>query len=153
RELKNAVERSVYRWDLEEPIGEIVLDPFESPYRPTPLRQRQASSQPSPDLRSHSDPRHATVNADETNPTTATEHSAAEADVVPFPPLTPTPERAIPEDFKAAVQAQEIAWLIAALTEANFNQRKAAERLSLTYHQLRGYIKKYQLLDRSDDTG
>ena len=34
RELKNVVERAVYRNDENEPISEIVLDPFESPYRP-----------------------------------------------------------------------------------------------------------------------
>ena len=35
RELKNVVERAVYRNDDSEPISQIVLDPFESPYRPT----------------------------------------------------------------------------------------------------------------------
>ena len=34
RELKNVVERAVYRNDDNEPISQIVLDPFESPYRP-----------------------------------------------------------------------------------------------------------------------
>jgi psp operon transcriptional activator len=34
RELKNVVERAVYRNDENEPISQIVLDPFESPYRP-----------------------------------------------------------------------------------------------------------------------
>ena len=33
RELKNAVERSLYRWgDGSNPVGEIVLNPFESPF-------------------------------------------------------------------------------------------------------------------------
>ena len=35
RELRNVVERAVYRWDEpESPVGEIVFDPFESPWRP-----------------------------------------------------------------------------------------------------------------------
>ena len=34
RELKNVVERAVYRNDENEPISSIVLDPFDSPYRP-----------------------------------------------------------------------------------------------------------------------
>lgn len=35
RELKNAIERSVYRWGVEdEPIDDLVLDPFESPWQP-----------------------------------------------------------------------------------------------------------------------
>lgn len=41
RELKNVVERAVYRAaDPEQPIDKIVLDPFESPFRPrnSPLR-------------------------------------------------------------------------------------------------------------------
>lgn len=35
RELKNVVERSVYRWGNEaEPVGRILFDPFDSPWRP-----------------------------------------------------------------------------------------------------------------------
>lgn len=35
RELRNTVERAVYRWeDPERPVGEIVFDPFASPWRP-----------------------------------------------------------------------------------------------------------------------
>ncbi len=38
RELKNVVERSLYRWGTgEQPVGRIVLDPFESPWRPASL--------------------------------------------------------------------------------------------------------------------
>jgi psp operon transcriptional activator len=33
RELKNAVERSLHRWgDPAEPVGEVVIDPFKSPF-------------------------------------------------------------------------------------------------------------------------
>ncbi len=39
RELKNVVERSLYRWgDAEMAVGRIILDPFESPWRPAALR-------------------------------------------------------------------------------------------------------------------
>jgi psp operon transcriptional activator len=34
-----------------------------------------------------------------------------------------------------------------ALDEARFNQKKAAELLGLTYHQFRGLLRKYKLLD------
>lgn len=35
RELRNVVERAVYRWDdPDRPIGEIVFDPFDSPWQP-----------------------------------------------------------------------------------------------------------------------
>lgn len=37
RELRNVVERAVYRWDAPgHPIGEIVFDPFDSPWQPAP---------------------------------------------------------------------------------------------------------------------
>ncbi len=33
RELKNAVERSLFRWgDADQPVGDIVIDPFQSPF-------------------------------------------------------------------------------------------------------------------------
>ena len=36
RELKNVVERSLYRWgDPREPVADIVIDPFRSPFAPT----------------------------------------------------------------------------------------------------------------------
>jgi psp operon transcriptional activator len=48
RELKNAVERSVYRTDEpEKPIGQILFDPFASPYAPAPSPAlREASAEP-----------------------------------------------------------------------------------------------------------
>jgi psp operon transcriptional activator len=52
-----------------------------------------------------------------------------------------------PYDFKEHVQDQEIALLKAALEKNRFNQKKTAEYLGLTYHQLRGYLRKYELTD------
>jgi len=49
-------------------------------------------------------------------------------------------------DFKQVVREYEIAILRQALADSKFNQRKAAEQLGLTYHQLRGYLRKYELL-------
>ncbi|HCF25518.1 MULTISPECIES: phage shock protein operon transcriptional activator [unclassified Novosphingobium] len=38
RELRNVVERAVYRWDLwDEPIGHVVFDPFDSPWKPAAM--------------------------------------------------------------------------------------------------------------------
>ena len=35
RELRNVVERAIYRWDdWSRPVGEVVFDPFESPWKP-----------------------------------------------------------------------------------------------------------------------
>jgi psp operon transcriptional activator len=49
RELKNAVERSLHRWgDAEEPVDEIVLDPFQSPYAGSVSGAAQGPSVPQP---------------------------------------------------------------------------------------------------------
>ncbi len=61
RELRNVVERGVYRWDnWEDPIGHLVFDPFDSPWKPfepaarkrmPAAAQDQAAAQPiMPDL-------------------------------------------------------------------------------------------------------
>ena len=55
RELKNAVERSVYRWkDPDNPVDDIVIDPFASPYedeQPLPLpAMRESKGDASPPL-------------------------------------------------------------------------------------------------------
>src|SRR6056300_192768 len=49
-------------------------------------------------------------------------------------------------DFRQEVQDFEITLLKQALERAQFNQKKAAELLSVSYHQLRGYLRKYDLL-------
>lgn len=51
-----------------------------------------------------------------------------------------------PIDFKQTVKDFEIEILRNALAISKFNQRKAAQHLDLTYHQLRGYLRKYELL-------
>ncbi len=49
RELRNVVERAVYRWDeWDRPVGEVVFDPFDSPWRPLAVVEARASpEQPS----------------------------------------------------------------------------------------------------------
>jgi len=53
-----------------------------------------------------------------------------------------------PEDrrlpLKDAVEALEVNLLRDALEESRYSQRKAADRLGLTYHQLRGMLRKYK---------
>jgi psp operon transcriptional activator len=49
-------------------------------------------------------------------------------------------------DFKEEVQEFEINLLNQAMEQSQFNQKKAAEFLNLSYHQLRGYLRKYDLL-------
>jgi psp operon transcriptional activator len=74
----------------------------------------------------------ATTNGDAAEPGTTTNPTAA----------------SFPIDLKQSVQSYEIQLIKQALAEARHNQRKAAELLQVTYHQLRGYLKKYDLLKK-----
>jgi psp operon transcriptional activator len=118
RELKNVVERSVYR--SQEPdaaVDLISIDPFESEYRPTP---------PS-----------------EVVTVPATEDTEPVSKVVaPVPTLDE-----FPIDFKQSVHDYEVGLIKNALAASQFNQKKTADALGVTYHQLRGLLKKYDLLD------
>lgn len=98
RELKNVVERSVYRHGSSETeLDEIVIDPFNRPMSPSSLKPSTAAS--------------------------------------------PT----LPLDLRQFQQAQEKQLLEQSLQEAKFNQKRAAELLGLTYHQLRALLKKHQM--------
>ena len=50
-------------------------------------------------------------------------------------------------DFKEHIQQTEIELLNSALEQCRFNQKKTAEFLGMTYHQLRGYLRKYELTE------
>ena len=116
RELKNAVERSVYRSGSPDAAVDLIsIDPFESEFRP---------------VRSSED-------------VTSGEDIAREPDSRVNTPL-PTVDD-FPIDFKNSVREYEISLINNALTKSQFNQRKTAELLGVTYHQLRGYLKKYHL--------
>ncbi|VEA66096.1 Phage shock protein F [Serratia plymuthica] len=69
----------------------------------------------------------------------------------------PLPEREtrnvrpmLPVDLKAWQLEQEKSLIETALQQGKFNQRKAAGLLGLTYHQLRGMLKKHALLQNGD---
>lgn len=134
RELKNVVERAVYRTNNPHlPVHEIVLDPFESQYRPTSrVKTADRISQSSAPVAVSEAP--VAVVQTETQPTVA---------------INAVPE--YPVDLKERSQQFEIEMIQQALADSQFNQKKTAEKLSLTYHQLRGYLKKYNLLDSSAD--
>jgi psp operon transcriptional activator len=124
RELKNVVERAIYRNpDWEQPIDEVQFDPFDSPFRPRPM----------PGSRSQAEP---------VRPEASSETGQSE----PSPSTTTSGQPSLPVDLKAASRDYEIGLLQAALQQAQFNQRRAAELLGLSYHQLRGYLRKYELL-------
>ena len=122
RELKNVVERSLYRHGNEHiPVHQIILDPFESKFRPkhrikAPVKTLEAA----PILTTPNEP--------------VITHSTA-------PIQFPCSLKDLSNEF-------EIDLINKALEHSQFNQKKTAEVLGLTYHQLRGYLKKYNLLDQ-----
>lgn len=98
RELKNVVERSVYRHhDSEQPLDNIIVNPF---------RQTVVSND------------------------TATETASLPA---------------LPLDLRQWQNQQEKALLEKSLQQAHFNQRRAAQLLGVTYHQLRAMLKKHDV--------
>lgn len=52
-----------------------------------------------------------------------------------------------PYDFKQSIQHEEVRRIQGALELCRFNQKKTAEFLGMTYHQLRGYLRKYDLTE------
>ncbi|UTW12158.1 phage shock protein operon transcriptional activator [Marinobacterium rhizophilum] len=108
RELKNVVERSIYRnANPTEPVCDIVLDPFTTPWcavqnaAPAALVQGTGGSGAGPD---------------------------SEEEIV---------------GLRARVARFEQGLIRQALVAAQFNQRRAAQALGLTYHQLRAALRKY----------
>ncbi|MFT4290782.1 phage shock protein operon transcriptional activator [Enterobacter sp.] len=98
RELKNVVERSVYRHgssDME--LDNIILDPFQ-----------------------RAEPAHVTPTTSNNSPT-------------------------LPLDLRQFQHQQEQQLLEQSLKQAKYNQKRAAELLGLTYHQLRALLKKHQM--------
>ncbi len=66
-------------------------------------------------------------------------------------PQTNTTAQSLPLDLKNAVAEYEINLLKQAMQQSQYNQRKAAQLLALSYHQFRGMLRKYQLLDSDND--
>jgi psp operon transcriptional activator len=133
RELKNVVERAVYRSNNPNlPVHNIVLDPFESNYRP----QKRVKTQDRISL---------PISTVEENVVDAapSESITGDTDSKPFYDF--------PVDLKTLSQDFEIDLIKQALADSQYNQKKTADKLSLTYHQLRGYLKKYNLLDSSGE--
>lgn len=121
RELKNVVERAVYQHPGMV-VESLVFNPFESPWRPalSPARKADLAHDTPPS------PEHTTEN-DET-------------------PVSAVGWTGEPMDFRQHLQDYEINLLRKAMEHCQFNQRKTAEFLNLSYHQLRGYLRKYDLL-------
>ncbi|GAA0791788.1 MULTISPECIES: phage shock protein operon transcriptional activator [Pseudomonadati] len=139
RELKNVVERSVYREGSEgQEIDHIILDPFASPYRPQTRVKTKERQQVATSAQSSNEP-----NQQATTDTAAVEPELASST---NSNAHTTAQVKFPLDFKEYTETQEIELLQMALAESQFNQKKTAEILGLSYHQLRGILKKYNLL-------
>ena len=119
RELRNVVERAVYRAeDPEREIDSIQFDPFASPWT---LSQ---------------DPAGAVEVA-----AASAGHPIAFADEAPVAAAPP----ASTNDLRSAVASYEKALLEEALARHRYNQRTTAAALGLTYDQLRHAMKRHQL--------
>jgi psp operon transcriptional activator len=55
-----------------------------------------------------------------------------------------------PYDLKQSIQDEEIRRIKSAMELCRFNQKKTAEFLGMTYHQLRGYLRKYDLTENEE---
>lgn len=131
RELKNVVERSVYRTNnAYVPVHDILLDPFDSPYRPQQRIKAVRAAQAT------------VVEAD----LTAQTLTAPAALLMPITKPEQFNFNQV-QDFKTLSQDFEVSLIKQALAASQYNQKRTAELLNLTYHQLRGYMKKYQLLE------
>ncbi len=145
RELKNVVERAVYRNNPNLPVHDIIVNPFLSEFRPQ--SRTKVSTQPAATSTNHSAPidNNGLVDAI----TQSGDASSEQNNLLLDSPSNKTFE--FPIDLKEQSQDFEVHMINSALKDAQFNQKKTAEKLSLTYHQLRGYLKKYNLLDKTDE--
>ena len=115
RELRNVIERAIYRWaDPEKPVDAVNFDPFASPWQPV-VRKGPARAEDGP----------------------APSADTAPASLVPAPgPVG---------DMRAAVDAYERQILSDTMARCRFNQKVAAEALGLSYDQIRHALKKHGL--------
>lgn len=126
RELKNVIERAVYQHP-NKTVTRLVFNPFESPYRPSvsPVRDGVPASPAAGEQ--------ADNGAVASGETVAAEKASVDWDGQAL-------------DFRQHIQDYETDLLRKALEHCQFNQRKTATHLNLSYHQLRGYLRKYDLL-------
>ena len=144
RELKNVIERSVYRCNNPHlPVNDLIIDPFESPFRPN-QRIKTHDRVHTPQDETISDNGATPVNnKSENNTNNVLIQSEVASTSVPM-------NTQFPQSLKSLSQNYEIELIKSALAYCQYNQKKTAQALELTYHQLRGYLKKYNLLDGND---
>jgi psp operon transcriptional activator len=113
RELRNVVERAVYRTAPGQLVEDVVLDPFDSPWRPQ-------------------------------GPSTASPPAIKAAPIAETPP-------AQGYDFVAFIAATEKRLLTDALQRNAHHQKRTADFLGMSYHQLRNQLRKHGLIGGEAD--
>jgi psp operon transcriptional activator len=133
RELKNVAERAVYRNpEPNEAIDVLSFDPFASVYS-IALAATTESVVAAP---------LGSVPGTATREPTVIEWQGTQDEKVQLS----VPQKNIDSiGLEQEVQDLELKRLTEALNATRFNQRKAAELLKLSYHQLRGYLRKYKI--------
>jgi psp operon transcriptional activator len=120
RELRNVVERSVCRMvQTDRPLETVVIDPFGVRESPSPCGRKLGGA------------------GGRSEPT------------APPPPPIPLPQGEGEMSFRDAVRDFEAELLRQALSEARFNQRRAADALGLSYDQLRRLLRTHALLPQN----
>ena len=143
RELKNAVERSIYRHqDYEEPLSEIVTDPFLSPWVEGGLSQLSGADR--------FDVGGGGTDVSGVNKEVPVKSSVEkDAPEQVFSKLASSEMSSVIEEcvavggLKMQVAGFERQLIVRALKLNHYQQKHTAESLGLTYHQLRAYLRKY----------
>lgn len=131
RELKNVVERSLYRHGSGlAPVNTIIIDPFDSPFRPTSSCNELSNPKCLKNER-------LTDSSEQNSKKESLIQSDSQATI------------SGPINLKQASREFEVNVIEQALAFCQFNQKKTAAMLGLTYHQLRGYLKKYNILEHN----
>lgn len=138
RELKNAVERSTYQQaDWQAPLINIVIDPFDSPYRPTRKKHKPKQLKP-----------------EKPEPVHNSKAEALEPIAPPPVPKSHTQKPRLPalsEDFTLRdwLDTEEKRCIEHALNASQHKQKEAARSLGLSYHQLRASLRKFPELKKT----
>jgi len=117
RELKNVIERAVYKSQGRK-ITQISFDPFRSPYgeimEKNSIEKKQVGKGEPTEIKD-----------------------------APVIKKCPVMDEMLTKPFKEAIGELECYLISNALSECRFNQKKAAQRLGLSYDQFRGIRKRY----------
>jgi psp operon transcriptional activator len=145
RELKNVIERSVYRCNNPHlPVHDLIIDPFESPFRPKQsIKTLDRTPIPANITTAPSNKKNQQTDA-------SAEKLADNKSINEASSTAPENRTDFPQSLKSLSQDYEIELIKSALSYCQYNQKKTAQALELTYHQLRGYLKKYNLLEGND---